>query len=299
MRFTKTYIALVFIFFSPFYLSGQNIQKIDSIENVLTDAQDSLKPKLLCDIAELYRRDRNAPNAIQFAERAIEMAVSVSDFETLVRANSLLAGIYYRQDSEKSFNYWIAYLDALKNKGDTAEFVLSVFRRSEIFAKIKPERVIDLAEQTLEIGKVSKDKNIMARSYGIKGLVKFNTGNYKEALDSWELSLSLHEELDNKNEIGTMLTNIGVIYKNWGDYQQATDYYQRNLDLQEEIGDTLQIARALSNMGNIFFYVGVDFQKALGYYKESLEYFQLLDNPINTANTHNNIGLVYRELNDF
>ena len=293
---------IIFILFFSLLIThsqAQNAEKIDSLLSVLEDTPDSLQSKILCDLAFYYQRERDMRKAHDYAQRSVEISTRVEDYESLARANSLLAGLYYRQDREKSFNFYINSLDALRQASDTAEFLDAVIRRSEGFAKTYPEQVIELAGEALEIGTAQGNINVMARSNALIGLVQFNTGNYRESLSSWENALEQFDSLGNKMEVGTMLTNIGVIYKNWGDYQKATEYYQQNLDLQEELGDTLQIARALSNMGNIYYYVGVDFQKALEYYKQSLEYFQLFDNPLNIADAYNNIGLVYREMNDF
>ena len=50
-----------------------------------------------------------------------------------------------------------------------------------------------------------------------------------------------------------MLGILGNIYKRIGDYEKALDYFERSLKISEEIGDKREIVRHLKNIGIYYF----------------------------------------------
>ncbi|MCK4922196.1 MAG: tetratricopeptide repeat protein [Bacteroidales bacterium] len=280
-------------------LSGQDKPMSDSLLIVIENTPDSLKTTTLFDWAIASARKRELKDAVNYANLALESGLERKENIITAKIYDFLGSLYARQDTEKSFEYFEKQVEILRLCSDSVKLINSMNSLAERLSTTNPTRSLELANEGLEIGIILNNKKTQAISLGAIGIVFYYTGEYAEALKSWESALTIQEELGNQKEIGTMLTNIGVIYKNWGDFQKATDYYQRNLDLQVELGDTLQMARALSNMGNIYYYVGVDYSKALDFYSQSLDYFKILGRKIDAASNYNNIGLVHRELKDY
>ncbi|MEZ4687766.1 MAG: tetratricopeptide repeat protein [Bacteroidia bacterium] len=56
-----------------------------------------------------------------------------------------------------------------------------------------------------------------------------------------------------KKGIAAILNNIGLIYNDQGNYPRALEYYQNSLAIKEELGDQKGIAGGLVNIGIIYY----------------------------------------------
>jgi len=94
------------------------------------------------------------------------------------------------------------------------------------------------------------------------------------------------------------INNIGNIYSDQDDYLKALDYYERSLKISEEIRDKIGTANTLSNIGNMYNDKEGNYPKALEYYQRSLKIREELGNKKGIAGDLNNIGTIYRDQGD-
>jgi len=99
--------------------------------------------------------------------------------------------------------------------------------------------------------------------------VHTDKGDYDKALDCYERSLAIADELGNKRGNGMNLGNIGYVYWNKGDYDKAMDYYERALAIADELGDKHGMGYSLNNIGSVYYYKG-DYKNAEEYLEKSL-----------------------------
>ena len=69
------------------------------------------------------------------------------------------------------------------------------------------------------------------------------------ALTYLQQSLSICQQIGNKEGEGATLNNIGQIYRARGDYKTALTYLQQSLTIQQQIGDKSGEATSLHNIG--------------------------------------------------
>jgi class 3 adenylate cyclase len=112
-------------------------------------------------------------------------------------------------------------------------------------------------------------KKQMADALNTQGISFWIRGDYPNALDYYQRSLKIKEEIGDKNGIANSLNNIGIIYQYQGDYPNALDYNQRSSNIYEEIGDKNGIASSLNNIGVIYKDPG-DYPKAIKQCSEGL-----------------------------
>ncbi|MFX0092078.1 MAG: tetratricopeptide repeat protein, partial [Candidatus Hodarchaeota archaeon] len=110
----------------------------------------------------------------------------------------------------------------------------------------------------------------------------------------FQQSLSLFEQIGNKQDIGRVFNNIGEVYRQKGELNQALDYYQRCLVIHEEIGNKHDVALALNNIGEIYRSKG-DVNLALQNFQRGLPIFKEIDNTLHASLSLNNIGGIYRQ----
>ncbi|MDG2227477.1 MAG: tetratricopeptide repeat protein [Flavobacteriales bacterium] len=134
----------------------------------------------------------------------------------------------------------------------------------------------------------------LAGAIGNIGYIYSIQGQVKEALDYFNRSLKIEQEIDDKEGVASSLNHIGLIYNNQGKVKEAVDYYSRSLKIREEIGDEKGIALSLNNIGTIYNDKG-QVKEALVYYNRSLKIYEDLDDKEGVALSLNNIGLIYND----
>jgi tetratricopeptide (TPR) repeat protein len=118
-------------------------------------------------------------------------------------------------------------------------------------------------------------------------------GQVFKAIEAYESSLKIQEEIGNKEGIATALINLGVIYNDQGDIPKALEYLNRSLNLHEDIKNLKGAAISLDDIGVIYFRQG-DLNTALIYYTKALNIREKLQEKDGLATSLINIGVVYR-----
>ncbi len=151
---------------------------------------------------------------------------------------------------------------------------------------------IENYQKSLKIQEEIYDRQGMAITLINMGTVYSNIGNLNKSLIYCKKGLRIHIETKNKKGISYCLNNIGLIYDRQGDIFKAIKYYQKSLKIQEEINDKPGIAASLINIGLIYNNQG-DTSNALVYYKKGLQLYIQLKDTIGIATSFHNIGSIY------
>jgi tetratricopeptide (TPR) repeat protein len=68
------------------------------------------------------------------------------------------------------------------------------------------------------------------------GIMHHDKGDYDKALEYYNRSLAINEEIGYKYVMGYSLNNIGIVHRNKGDYDKALEYLEKSLSIQKEVG---------------------------------------------------------------
>lgn len=150
-----------------------------------------------------------------------------------------------------------------------------------------------LAQNLLHFGKERSYTEAKAIAYDLMGVSHYLRSNYSEALNYYQKSLKIKEEIGDKNGISKTISNIGNIYQDQGNYSKALEYYLRSLKIKEEIGDIEGNAYPITNIGTIY-KAQEEYTKALDYFQKGLKIMQEIDNKNGIATIFNNIGGIYQ-----
>ena len=129
------------------------------------------------------------------------------------------------------------------------------------------------------------------------GLIYSNQGETSKALTYYNKSLKIQEEIGYKAGMAITLNNIGIIFDDQGNIPKALEYYTRSLKINEEISDKYGTATALNNLGSIYYNQGNN-ENALEYHRRSLKILEEIGDKTGMANSLNNIGLIYSDEGD-
>jgi adenylate cyclase len=162
----------------------------------------------------------------------------------------------------------------------------------------KPDTAFILAQALLTYGEQHKYPKAKALAYNLMGVSSANKSDNPKALEYYQRSIKIAEEIGNKEISSIAINNIGNIYFRQEDYHKALKYYQRSLKIKEELGDKKGSAITITNIGIIYSRQG-EYSKALEYYQRSLKISEEIGNKRGSAITINNIASVYRGQGDY
>ncbi|CAF1076303.1 unnamed protein product [Adineta steineri] len=136
------------------------------------------------------------------------------------------------------------------------------------------------------------------------GLIKYNEGQYQEALSYYEKSLAIYQKTLPPNHINlaTSYTGIGSAYESMGDYPKALAAHEKALTIRQHSlpSNHLDLAASCKNIGNVYHSMG-DYPKSLSYYEKSLAIYQktLPPHHINLVTSYMGIGNAHYSMNDY
>jgi len=138
------------------------------------------------------------------------------------------------------------------------------------FIQIHIEKDFDKADKLLDKYKESKNIQLLAYFYLLKGRIFSEKGDYDLVIEYCQKAF----DTPGFDIPGNALNNIGLAYSDKGDYDRAIEYFQKAFDTPGF--DTP--GRPLSNMGNAYYNKG-DYDRAIEYFqKASTEFEDLGEN---------------------
>ncbi len=155
------------------------------------------------------------------------------------------------------------------------------------------EEAIQYYQMSLSLFKNANDERATAKTLNSLGNTYKNRGDYFLALTTHREGLKIREKLKDKLGASATLNNIGNIYYDQEDYKTAITYYDQSIQLKEEVKDIFGVPMILNNVGGSYMKLG-DFKKALSYHEKSIDISKKNgDKRVWAMNLHG-IGEVYR-----
>ncbi|CAF1495891.1 unnamed protein product [Adineta steineri] len=164
------------------------------------------------------------------------------------------------------------------------------------FKKAQEVYAVLLHQTTDESGKAS--------IYDQLGKIKYNQGEYPEALTYYEKTLAIDQNTLPSNHLNLAVSynNIGVVYRKMGDYSKALSFYEKALAIRQQSlpSNHSDLGGSYNNIGAVYNDMG-DYPKALSYYEKALVIRQqsLPSNHPDLGGSYNNIGNVYYNRGDY
>ena len=138
-------------------------------------------------------------------------------------------------------------------------------------------------------------KKFLADAIYRKGLICLNLNDYTKALEYYNRSLKIREEIGDKNGISLSYNSIGLIYSDQGDRSKAIQYHNKSLKISTELGNKFEMSTSLNNLGVIYYNQG-DIPKALEYHNKSLKNREEINDKDGISNSLHAIGNIYKNL---
>ncbi len=189
--------------------------------------------------------------------------------------------------------YWDSILNDAKKGGYRYYEAVALRGLGIVYDELEEEstNTINSFNKSLKIFEEIDNKKEASNNLHILGFVLHDRGDSEKGLEYFNKSLKLREEIDFKSGIGESLNNIGFIYQLRGDINRSLDYYLKAIKIFEQINDKKNEAYLINNIA--FLYQGQgDTTRALDWYLKSLMLAQKIKDKPGISGAYNNLAVI-------
>ena len=233
----------------------------------------------------IYKADPQ--KAIGILEKALSIAESQNDIETVSRSNNNL-GIVYRDLGQ--------YERALKlsqSALNTTDSLIKASAQTNIGVCHRYLANYDKAlSNYLKALKIYEAKHLekkIATIYNSIGLVYSYNGIDQKALEYHEKAKIINKKIDNKKGLSEVHNNMAIIFANDGQLEKALESFKYSLRIEEDLDDKKGMAESVNNVGAVFYYLG-QLDSARIYFEKSVKIEKSIGNNAGVAASYNNIA---------
>lgn len=253
----KRKVILTFLLTIITYLAYTQSPKIDSLKNELPNATGLTKAKLLHELSEGFG-NLSPKESNKYCFQGIEILSKEND-------DSLKASFYHML----VYNYGVSL-----GNYDSA---------------------IYYNQFSIDLAKKINNRELLATSYLLQGLIYWKVDKYVLAIDFLNKSIEIGTELGLKYFTGMAYNNLGLIYFDMGDYDRALKSYFKLLNISTEAKRLQGIGVAHSNIGEVYLQID-SLDKALNHLFKSEKIFIKLNCKDYLSGNYHFIAKVYARM---
>ncbi|MDP2385595.1 MAG: tetratricopeptide repeat protein [Bacteroidota bacterium] len=142
-----------------------------------------------------------------------------------------------------------------------------------------------------------KNKFFLSLIYYNIGLTHKQLNNYHQALESFNLSLKISEEIGDKQGVAICIGAIGSIHTLNGNHQKALELLLKSLDILNEIGTKKEIAETSSQIAMVYVALN-ESENALLYFNKQLSIGKEINSKLDKQNAYSGISSVYEKMKE-
>ncbi len=277
----KFNLPLVFIlsFLIGFSLRAQETSKLDSLQNLLAEANQQDSIKLLILIGEEYFEAEDYSSSLNNFFHSLKLSEAIDNIASSADAANSIGRVYYNMEN---FGPGLEYFDMALKYYEQIEDEQSVGGVLNNIALIHYEldsldKAVEYYNKALDIKKQSDDKLNIAAIYHNLGLVYMNQEKFEQAVNSLVPSREIFVELGYDRHAANTTNNIGRAYYKNGQYEEALVYFKKGIEEAKNVNSSFLL------MDN-YKYQADCYAKMENYreaYRYSNEYYNLKDSLLN------------------
>ncbi len=209
----------------------------------------------------------------------------------------------YEMSDNAFFNdsekYLILFLSLAEEKGTIKDKAL-LYHSLGYNSKKKGafDEALDHYNKSVILREEIGDKEGMAPTLSNMANIYYDLGGYSRAIEMYRRSLSIRLEMNDEKGIGRTLSGIGNVMSDQRNYVEALENYRQALKISAKIKDTLQIATLYTNLAGVK-YILKELDSTLYYSQKSLKYANAIDYSYMAGYAMASIGATYLDKGDF
>jgi serine phosphatase RsbU (regulator of sigma subunit) len=155
-------------------------------------------------------------------------------------------------------------------------------------------QAIDYYQKSLKIGEEINNVDAVLVANGNIGALYLLLGQHKKGLEYQMKSLALAEKSGKKQKLGSIYNNLCLAYFNFGELQKSVEFGLKSLENYKEFSDKNGICSATGNLGNA--YTGLkEYDKALENFMTCYTLAKEISNTYEQSRAALDIGYIYIE----
>ena len=241
----------------------------------------------LNNIGAVYMRQGNIPIALEWYFKGLKIRREVGDKLGIGASLNNIGVIYLNQgDIPGALEWYHKSLKIREEIGDKHGISKSLNNIAYIYdSQGDIPKALEWYYKSLKISQEIEDKEGFALTLNNIGSIYMNQGviskqqetkekYFVKALECYNKSLKIKEEVGDKLGIANTISNIGSIYQKRGDNRNALEWFQKSLRLEEELGNKQGISSLLSKIGSVYLKEAAGLKSLSGMqsYKQAEEY---------------------------
>ncbi len=234
--------------------------------------------KTLIQIAIIFKNTAEYEKADQMYNKAISLGKEYGLVEQQAAAESNRGNMFFSLgDYNKAMDSYQMALKIYQNLNDSSRLAVSLTNVGLVYWQWnKNDLALQLLLQAKDIFEAQNNKVELGRAYNNIGKIYHqDIKDTVRALEFYEKSLSIREELGNQLGIAVVLANMGNIYRDRKQFEMAFRLYNRSLAISKAIGYKEGIIL-------VSYYSAIALQMS----NRFIESNQLLDSCLTMAKTH-------------
>jgi tetratricopeptide (TPR) repeat protein len=237
---------------------GESKEAMVCYLSALKIMRQSGESSVLSNIATVYERFGDFPNALFFLEQSINLQHDLNDSRGLMISQINIGMLFGR------INDYAASL--------------------EYFTKAKM-----LAEKL-------QDKHVLSIVYGNMGALNYFNKNFTLAINYFSKQLEIGQEINRQDQTVSAMYGLANIFIKIGEREKAKQFLEEALRLSVEIGSQIRVAQIQNTLAELE--QESNPQKAIELAKKSLGYAEHEDNKLLLTNIHETLSYAYHKSED-
>ena len=251
---TKVIYTLIFILINTFAGFTQNMQKIDSLQKVLTVAisnNDSTNITInYYLIAQQYKTVEKKNLALEYYNKALVNAKLKQQAKILNQIGNVYA---VKAELKKAISFYIKSLKISEKTANKKSQAISLNNIGFVYFQYnKLEKALEYYKKALKIRLEINHTKGIGYSYSKLGSVYYEMDSLDKALKFTKKAFKIFEQINNQFYKSNTINNIGNIYLKKNNISLALEYHLEAKKIREEINDYRGIAESLKNLVKIY-----------------------------------------------
>ena len=218
----------------------------------------------------------------------------------------LFSFLSFGQDTEHKHDSIVQLIEDTPNDSLKAIHYLNL---GDLYAYSHQDSAIGFYQKAFHLSRDGGYIKLAGKCLNYIAVIYIYRSQYDQTIDYLKRSIALKKQAKDTGGMANGYNNLGVIHKNQGNFAKAMEYFQKTARLRQELAprltdssritnNTEKLGQAFNNQGNIHYQFG-DYSRAVGLYKRALEYFEKIDNSKGISSCYNNMGNVFEEQQNY
>ncbi len=170
-----------------------------------------------------------------------------------------------------------------------------IIKLATLYSSFDKNKSVNYYQQALKYDMDNQRRALLLNTIGFN---YWSLGNFNKALNFYNQSLLLYNNLQDSTRIGVVINNIASASWSQGKWNDALEYYQKALVFRTAANERQGVSNTLNNIGLIYQDFGV-YDEALNYHNEALEIALEINSSAAISYSYSNIGLCYMLKEEF